>query len=86
MLIYLEKYITNGPAVLDFLNSPIDSADINASVDPIDPCVITDKICRLMIDKLEQHSIFQQTNILPIGINWIQRLDLIINPVNRDGF
>jgi hypothetical protein len=82
----LEKYIKNGPAVVDFLNSPIDSDDINATVDPIQPCDITDKICRLMLEKLEHHSIFQQTNVLPIGINWIQRLDLIINPVNRDGF
>jgi hypothetical protein len=86
MLETLEKYITNGAAVLEFLNSPIDSADINAAVNPVEPCDITDKICRLMLDKLEQHSIFQQTNVLPIGINWIQRLDLIINQVNRDGF
>lgn len=86
MLDTLEKFLRNGPAVLEFLNSPIDSVDINASVDPIEPCDITDKICRLMLEKLDQHSIFQETNILPIGINWIQRLDLIINPVNRDGF
>jgi hypothetical protein len=86
MLDTLEKYIRNGPAVLDFLDSPIDSADINAAIDPIEPCIITDKICRLMLDKLDQHAIFQETNVLPIGINWIQRLDLIINPLNRDGF
>jgi hypothetical protein len=80
----LEKLATNcrnGSEILDFLKSPIDSTKIllNIEYDEELNDNILDELCILVLDKLDQHSIYLQTGIAPINIDWLRKLDLIIS-------
>jgi len=86
MINELTKYVSNQNAVYDFLTLPIEArGPFIDSVYPKEISNVTDKICRLVLEKLDQHAIFLQTNITPLGADWVQKLDLIINPIYRDG-
>ena len=39
---------------------------------------ILDSLCHIVLEMLDQHSIFLQTGVKPITIDWIRRLDLNI--------
>jgi len=82
----LEKYVSNSDAVYNFLTLPIEAkGPFIDSVYPIEISNITDKICRLVLEKLDIHAIYLQTDVVPLSANWVHKLDLIINPIYRDG-
>lgn len=86
MLEMLEKYVSNSNAVFNFLTLPIEAkGPFIDSVYPIEISSQGDKICRLVLEKLDMHAIYIQTGVLPLTVNWVHKLDLIINPMYRDG-
>lgn len=76
----LKTNCTNGLEILEFLRSPIDSDKIimNIIYDDSLKDDILDSLCHIVLEKLDQHSIFLQTGVKPITIDWIRRLDLNI--------
>jgi hypothetical protein len=82
----LEKYVSNSDAVYNFLTLPIEAkGPFIDSVYPVEISSFTDKICRLVLEKLDMHAIYLQTDVLPLPVDWVHKLDLIINPIYRDG-
>lgn len=79
-LIKLNTNCTNGAEILEFLRSPIDSDKIimNIVYDDSLKDDILDTLCHIVLEKLDQHSIFLQTGVKPITIDWIRRLDFNI--------
>jgi hypothetical protein len=76
----LNTNCSNGKEILEFLRSPIDSSKIitNIEYDVSFNDDILDGLCHILLEKLDQHSIFLQTGVKPITIDWIRRLDLNI--------
>jgi hypothetical protein len=76
----LKTNCTNGLEILDFLRSPIDSSKIITNIEYDDSLKddILDNLCHIVLEKLDQHTIFLQTGVKPIPIDWIRRLDLNI--------
>lgn len=76
----LNTNCTNSAEILEFLRSPIDSDKIimNIIYDDSLKDDILDRLCHIVLEKLDQHSIFLQTGVKPITIDWIRRLDLNI--------
>jgi hypothetical protein len=76
----LATNCSNGPEILDFLRSPIDDPNILKNIE-YDDCLkddILDSLCHIVLDKLDQHSIYVQTGVKPLMTNWIEKLDLNI--------
>jgi hypothetical protein len=76
----LKTNCFNGVEILEFLRSPIDSGKIITNIEYDDSLSddILDGLCNILLEKLDQHSIFLQTGVKPITIDWIRRLDLNI--------
>jgi len=82
----LNKYVSNPDAVYNFLTLPIEArGPFLDSVHPIEISYISDKICRLVLEKLDMHAIYLQTDVAPLTADWVHKLDIIINPIYRDG-
>lgn len=76
----LETNCSNGPEILDFLRSPIDNPNILMNIEYNDSLKddILDSLCHLLLDKLDQQSIYIQTGVKPLMTDWIEKLDFNI--------
>lgn len=77
----LLDYCENGDAIVAFLKSPIDSVEnIITEIIPSDKSNESnlDDLCNIVLEKIDQHIIYQQTGVKPIPKKWIRELDLYL--------
>lgn len=75
----LKVYFENAEDISEFLKSPIDNNEnLLMELVPKRDGSIIDRLCNLILDKIDQHIIFQQTGVKPISRDWIKDLDIYL--------
>jgi hypothetical protein len=76
----LGLLIRNAEELVRFLLSPIDDTEtIVEQLDFIGDAAGSDALTSLVLEKLDWHEIFLETDQEPMAIDWVRRLDVILN-------
>jgi hypothetical protein len=74
----LSLLIKNYGELLEFLKAPVDQTErIVDQLDYVDQADLS--LTNLVLEKLDWHEIYIATEQEPIAIDWIRRLDVILN-------
>ena len=73
----LNKFVAEPNELIEFLCSPIEIFK-NFTLKVLGEFIWMEKLCALILHKLDCHEIYIKTGVKPLAVNWLQELDVIL--------